>query len=1134
MVDQDIQDTYFEALNAYVGNPAEEHLAAIAKLGRQLVLADVPPEEVAQIHQPAVGRVARERPSLTLAEMAPVASVALAEILMAYGLVFRERLEAISRARDKLMQSEARFRMLFDHMPSGVVVYQAQNDAEDFIFVDINRSVERIEKVARQDVIGKRMTQAFPAAQGSELFEAFQRVWRSGKSESVPASWYEDQRVVGWRENSVYKLPSGEIVSIFDDVTERVEARQAMQRYNRDLELLHHISNRLTSTRDLEQVLAAVLKGVADRLSAAHSSIWLIDPETGELVCSHAMGPQSAAVLGCRLPPGEGFVGWVSRQGKSLIMSDAQADARHFNHIDQKTDLRPRSVLCVPLRLGEQPLGALEWLDEDKDRYSPPDLALAEQLATTAALAIENARLYGQSQREIAERRQAEEELKQSEARFRSLFDHMPSGVAVYQARNDGEDFITLDINRASEQTNSTGPDDSIGRSIVNLFPAVKEVGLFDVIQRVWATGEAEGYSFSFEKDHHVRWMEDYVYRLPSGEVVAIYDETTERRQAEKELKQYANRLRSLNRIDKTILANRPVEEIADEALRSVADVAHCQWSSVGLFGPEEGADAVVAAVYPPDRAPVHRGDRVPRAALTANGEIDPHEVVVIKDVTRLPHRMPERFLPAEGACSAILVPLLSRDRWSGFLFALGCDAVDFTPERQAIFEEVAEHLTIALERADLREQVQSHIQELEQHVAARTEQLRLTNTQLERAVRLKDEFLATMSHELRTPLNAILGLSEALQEEVYGTLTERQARSLSTIEESGRHLLSLINDILDVSKIGAGKMELSLGPVAVDPLCRASLVMVKQQAHGKSVKGSFSFDGAVSTIEADERLLKQALVNLLSNAVKFTPEGGAIGLEVVGDSERETVNFTVWDTGIGISPEDMAHLFQPFVQLDSSLSRSHSGTGLGLVLVERIADLHGGSVSVQSEPGQGSRFTISLPWEATAQPAAPGGVDGSRGEPYADSRHSALASDKPVDPVRPVGAQDGPVVLLADDNEANASLVSDYLRAHGYQALIAQDGAEAVELARKAHLDVILMDIQMPGMDGIEAILTIRADADLAQTPIIALTALAMPGDRERCLAAGANNYLSKPVSLRKLVGMIQAHIAQQGHGGT
>ena len=256
---------------------------------------------------------------------------------------------------------------------------------------------------------------------------------------------------------------------------------------------------------------------------------------------------------------------------------------------------------------------------------------------------------------------------------------------------------------------------------------------------------------------------------------------------------------------------------------------------------------------------------------------------------------------------------------------------------------------------------------ELEQRVAERTAELSLANAALERASRAKDEFLAAMSHELRTPLNAVLGLSEALDEGVYGPLDDKQHRALRRIDESGRHLLSLISDILDLSKIEAGRMPLALADVAVDDVCRASIRMVQEAAHRKSQRVALAVDVGFATLRADERRLTQILVNLLSNAVKFTPDGGALGLRVNVDEANDAVRFSVWDTGIGIGIEEQARLFQPFVQLDSSLARRHVGAGLGLSLVRKLVDLHGGSVALESAAGQGARFTVTLPRDASA-----------------------------------------------------------------------------------------------------------------------------------------------------------------------
>jgi len=242
-------------------------------------------------------------------------------------------------------------------------------------------------------------------------------------------------------------------------------------------------------------------------------------------------------------------------------------------------------------------------------------------------------------------------------------------------------------------------------------------------------------------------------------------------------------------------------------------------------------------------------------------------------------------------------------------------------------------------------------------------ERISLANAELARAAQLKDEFLANMSHELRTPLNSILGLSEALLEELFGSLTDKQREFLQTIEHSGQHLLALINDILDLAKIDSGKVELELETVLLESVCASSLNFVKQQAYQKNITLTCDIDQTLTAIAADERRLIQVLVNLLSNAVKFTPDGGHVKLEVQRDSPQQAIAFRVIDDGIGIAPEKLSQLFEPFVQLDSSLARRYEGTGLGLSIVRRIVDLHGGSVRVESELGRGSCFSVLLPW---------------------------------------------------------------------------------------------------------------------------------------------------------------------------
>lgn len=384
-------------------------------------------------------------------------------------------------------------------------------------------------------------------------------------------------------------------------------------------------------------------------------------------------------------------------------------------------------------------------------------------------------------------------------------------------------------------------------------------------------------------------------------------------------------------------------------------------------------------------------------------------------------------------------------------------------------------------------------------------ETLRRANEELEHAMRMKDEFLATMSHELRTPLTGILGLSEALQMEVYGRLTEKQVKTIKTIEESGRHLLALINDVLDLSKIEAGKLTLEVSPCSLEEICQASLKLTKGMAHQKRQRVVYFNPGASILLDADSRRIKQVIVNLFSNAIKFTPEKGELGLTVEPDETNQQVRLVVWDKGIGIKPEHLPRLFQPFTQIDSSLAREYSGTGLGLALVRRLVELHDGSVTVESVFGEGSRFIVTLPW---VKQAARGGVSDADG---GEDPQSALADEN----------SSLPMILITDDNPILLEMLGDFLEAKNYRTARVQSGRDLLERIESIKPDVILMDIQMPGLDGLETIRRVRdhRNAVIAATPIIAITAFAMPGDRTLCLEAGANDYISKPVTLKDLV---------------
>lgn len=431
----------------------------------------------------------------------------------------------------------------------------------------------------------------------------------------------------------------------------------------------------------------------------------------------------------------------------------------------------------------------------------------------------------------------------------------------------------------------------------------------------------------------------------------------------------------------------------------------------------------------------------------------------------------------------------------------------------------------------------QGTVQDISKRKQSEQEQEHLI-AQLAKSARLKDEFLASMSHELRTPLNSILGMAEALTDEIYGDLTPRQRKALGTIDASGRHLLSLINDILDLAKIESGQIELSYSTVDVDALCQSTLRLIQAAVEKKKLRVSLSLDPAVKMITADGRRLKQILLNLLSNSVKFTPEEGTIGLQVMGvKGDTPVVQFVVTDTGVGIPQDAMENLFKPFVQLDSSLSRQYDGTGLGLALVSRMVKLHGGTITLTSDVGKGSCFTVTLPWgktystnnglEVLSIPAPSTPIVTLLTTPKIAT--STVWPPESISPLHPVPA---PLILLAEDNPVAMQAVTDFLRYKGYQVETATNGIQAITKAHSLQPALILMDMQMPDMDGLEATRQLRADSRLSNIPVIAFTALAMPSDQARCSAAGIDAYLSKPVSLYHLQSTIEQFLPPMSGG--
>ena len=403
--------------------------------------------------------------------------------------------------------------------------------------------------------------------------------------------------------------------------------------------------------------------------------------------------------------------------------------------------------------------------------------------------------------------------------------------------------------------------------------------------------------------------------------------------------------------------------------------------------------------------------------------------------------------------------------------------AVDFAPRRWR-----------AQDLALLTELAQSAMREIE---------LRQALQRATAAARAKSSFLSAVSHEIRTPMNAIIGLTHLMaRQSADPVLSDRLAK----VDVAANHLLQILNDVLDLSKIEAGKMPLEDAPFALDELLLSSVEMVRPAAQEKHLALLVDVDGLPRQVRGDATRLRQALLNLLTNAVKFTQAGWVRlrGQLLAETADQVQLRFEVSDTGEGISPQAQARLFNSFEQADQSVARRHGGTGLGLALTRELAAAMGGEVGVHSVPGAGSQFwfTVRLGRGAAADAAPPADQAG-----LGDDLEARLRA-----------GHHGQRVLLAEDNPVNQDVASELLRMAGLQVDVAGDGAQALAMARAGCHDLLLLDVQMPEIDGLTVARQLRAMPGL-QLPIVAMTANAFSDDQQACLAAGMNDHIAKPV---------------------
>jgi signal transduction histidine kinase/CheY-like chemotaxis protein len=537
-----------------------------------------------------------------------------------------------------------------------------------------------------------------------------------------------------------------------------------------------------------------------------------------------------------------------------------------------------------------------------------------------------------------------------------------------------------------------------------------------------------------------------------------------------------------LGQVGNLFTSSLELKETIDFMLKAASDLVNCDAATVFLLD-EDGKALSAIATFP-------FTESLGKVAHFELGEgivgwaAQRRKVVSVADATK-----DQRFKNLELAHpprSFLVMPLESPQRLVGALTLARREVQPFTNVEQAVMQIIASQAAISIDNARLYAAQQRQVDE----IAAQKRELEIANAQIAEISRLKSEFLANMSHELRTPLNAILGFSEILKDNLVDLTAEQKQECLQNIHTSGKHLLELVNDVLDLSKIEAGRMELSYDRFGVLDAVREVHNVIRSLSERRDIDLSINIEPNDLEVRADKSKFKQVLYNLLSNAIKFTAQGGRVWVN--GKADDGDLIVDVGDTGVGIPEEHHARIFDEFYQLGNATTRQVEGTGLGLSLTRRLVDLHGGSISLESEPGKGSVFTFKLPLS---------GIEVTNGH-----RHNRI--------------------LLVEDNASNRELAKLVLIGNGFDVDIAVDGDEGLHKARSRIYDLVLMDVELPGMDGLTLTRMLKSDPKTAGVPIIALTANAMKGNEQEALAAGCSGYISKPIEVANFVQRISTYL--------
>jgi GAF domain-containing protein/CheY-like chemotaxis protein/CHASE3 domain sensor protein/anti-sigma regulatory factor (Ser/Thr protein kinase) len=929
-----------------------------------------------------------------------------------------------------------------------------------------------------------------------------------------------------------------ENVRLFDEVQARTrELTEALEQQTATSAILRVIS---TSPTEVLPVFETIVRNAVALCGSLFANVFRFDGERLHFVASHNVGPDYVELLRAKYPmrPDSSQVsGRAVLTGSVVRLEDALADPDYDQQFP--ATMSWRRMLGVPMLRQGEPVGVIVVGWAEAGPVPKAQEELLKQFADQAVIAIENARLFDEVQArtrdltEALERQTATSEvlnvISRSTTQLQPVLDAIVATAArlcqaeyaiIYKLESDGRYHPTGGVNADEEFAQyiaqhpvAPGPGTIAGRTALE-GRTVHAPDILEDPEYTWSEAQAKGRfrtilgvpllrggavigvinlarnivrPFTDKEIELVTTFADQA--VIAIENVRLFDEVQART---RDLTRSVAELRALSEVSQAVNSTLELQAV----LRAIAAhaVTLAEADAGAFWAYDEDAQAFrLQATHELDprvikalmRRPVHLGEGATglsglRRTAVQIPDIDLEPGYALHEITREP-----------GYRALLAVPLLREDSLIGGLVICRKTPGSFSTEVVDLVQTLANQSVLAIQNARLFEELEQKGRELAD------------------ASRHKSEFLANMSHELRTPLNAIIGIAEMLREDAEDEGQEALVEPLGRIHRAGDHLLHLINEILDLSKIEAGKLELHLEDVDL----AAAIAEITATAEPLAAKNDnrLVVDCAtdVGNVRSDPTRLRQIVLNLLSNACKFT-ERGEVRLGVRAD--RDEVTISVADTGIGMTPEQVGRLFREFSQADSSTTRRYGGTGLGLAISRKLARMMGGDIEVESASGVGTTFTIRLPVEPT--PPA------TTAEPSEPERRAATASP----PARPTTA-DAATVLVVDDEETVRDLMRRFLAREGFDVVTAGDGEEGLELARQLHPSLITLDVMMPGMDGWSVLQALKADPALAPIPVVMLTIV---DEQNRGYALGAADYLTKPIQRDRLRSLLARH---RGH---